>query len=652
MKRLVCVILCISAFCFASPRGFVPAYAARATATSASLPEEPPAAGEATATDSSLPGAQGATDKPTTARKTNTLKEGATFYVVGNPDCYPYEYYDSETGNYEGLLPRILGEIAKENGFSLLYFNSSDSRESLAENSQGEIISACVDNEFAEFERSDPIFTYVSGDGVRHTVRIAFTNAAGADFVSLLTKSVNSVSSRTKLEYYYSFVQAQRGDASKGLVVAVWLLGALALGAAAFAVVLYLKAKKKEGRALDTDFVLTAVGLERFFDANIKDVTRTLYDVTFLSCVFPSENARTDEQRRAYAGVVKDALSSGDVLGFMHTGFCVISNSDNTDVGELFERTEQARIDAGLKDMNVYCGTVRLSKTERHFSDAVGKAESAADRARSQKTLLVRYREEAESVNEYTEQELKKALKNGEFKPVYQPVFDAASGKVGMLEVYARWESQTYGYVKEHRFRESFRKNGLITQLDLRIFAECCRRLKYRGQIGKSTPPVICNFSRRSLLSKDFLIYVLEILKKSGCDASNFVFEISVKDRKTDLRALADVTEKLHEIGIAVSLDTAGTGLIHYEDFSLLNVDFLKIDDSILRYMGKNEAAVLILNSVKTLHEVGVKLICDNISDERLLKQAVVINTDYIEGDYCCAPLDTAGAEKLIDNER
>ena len=656
MKKLVCVILCLSALCIASLQGFGFVFAAPVTTTS--LPDEPPAAGEATAaeeataTDAPLAASEETTDEQTVVRKTDTLKDGANFFIVGNPDCYPFEYYDPQTGNYEGLLPLILNDIAEANGFSLLYFNSSDSRQSLAENSQGEIISACVDDEFSEFEHTDPIFTYVSADGERHSVSIAFTDAAGSDFMALLSKSLHAIPVRTKLEYYYTFVQSQRGDDGKGLVVAVWLLGAAALGAAVFALVIFLKNKKKEGRALDTDFVLTAEGLERFFDANIKDVTRTLYDVTYLACSFPSENARTDERRRVYAGLIKDALSSGDALGFMHTGFCVISNSENTDVEELVKKTEQARLDAGLQDLSVYCGTLRLSKTERHFSDAVGKAESAAEQARSQKTVFVRYRAEAGAVNEFTAQELSDALKKGEFKPVYQPVFDAAIGKLGMLEVYARWESQTYGYVKEQRFRDSFRKNGLVTQLDLRIFAECCRRLRYRGQIGKSTPPVICNFSRRSLLSKDFLIRILEILKKSGCDASDFIFEISVKDRKTDLRALADVTETLHEIGIAVSLDTAGTGLIHYEDFSLLNVDYLKIDDSILRFMGKNEATVLILNSVTTLHEVGVKLICDNISDEQLLKNAVLIDTDYIEGDYCCAPLDTAGAEKLIDNKK
>ena len=652
MKKLVCVILtiCVSVFCVASLQSFMCAYAT--SVPDVSSPEEPPAAMESIVPVYPAFDTEEESSEPAFTRKTNTLSDGANFYIVGNPDCFPYEYYDRQTGNYEGILPRILSEIAEANGISLLYFNSSNSRDSLAENSQGEIISACIDDEFPEFEHSEPIFTYVSEDGERHTVSIAYSNAAGSDLVELISKSLNSISNKTKLEYFYTFVEDKEADDDTGLIVAICILGVLALGAAACAVALYAKAKKKRGKALETDFVLTAAGLEQFFDTTIRDVTRTMYDVTFLSCRFPSENAGTDEQRRNFAKLIKNGMAPGDALGFLNTGFGLVSNSENTNIDELVKTTQQAMLDEGLQGMSVYCGTHRLTKSDRHFAEAIGKAESAAEHARSQDITLLKYSESNELKNDYTEKELSEALKKGEFKPVYQPVFDADSGKLMMLEVYSRWESQTYGYVKEQRFRESFRKNDLITDLDFHIFTQCCRRLKYRGQIGKNTPPVICNFSRRSLLSKDFLVRILEILKSSGCSASSFIFEIRVKDRKTDLRALADVTDKLHEIGIAVSLDTAGTGLINYEDFSLLNIDYLKIDDSILRYVGKNEAAVLILNSVTTLHEVGVKLICNNITDEQLLKKAVFIDTDYIEGDYCCAPLDTAGAEKMLDSNK
>ena len=625
---------------------------ATTTASSTTAPaDEPPAAGETTVPAPSELLSEEESSERTLVRRTNTLKDGASFYVVGNPDCYPYEYYDAKTGNFEGLLPRILREIAKNNRFSLLYFNSSESRQSLAENSQGEIISACVDDEFSEFEHSEPIFTFVSEDGERHTVSIAYSDAAGADFVALVSQSLNRISDKTKLEYYHSFVLSQKGDDGLGLVVGNWLVGAFALGAAVFSFVIYLKAKKKAGRALDTDFVFTAKALEQFFDSTIKDVTRTLYDVTFLSCAFDAESSQSDDMRRTLAKIIHDALSADDALGFMHTGFCVISNSETTDAAALAGQTEQARLDAGLQGIHLHGGTLRLTKTDRHFNAAVAKAEAAAEQARRKNAVHAWYNGESDLTEDFTEQALRDALKNGEFKPVFQPVFDAKTGKLQMVEVFARWESQTYGYVTEYRFREAFRKNGMIAQLDLRMFAEACRRQKYREQIGRRTIPVICNFSRRSLLSKGFLKNVLQILKKSDCDASNFIFELRVTDRSTDLRSLADVTEKLREIGIAVSLDTAGTGLIHYEDFSLLNVDYLKIDDSILRYIGKNEAAVLVLNSVATLHEVGVKLICNNISDEHLLKQAIAIDTDFIEGDYCCAPLDTTGAEKLIDNE-
>ena len=31
--------------------------------------------------------------------------EGDTVYVAGNPDLYPFEYYDTQSESYQGILP-------------------------------------------------------------------------------------------------------------------------------------------------------------------------------------------------------------------------------------------------------------------------------------------------------------------------------------------------------------------------------------------------------------------------------------------------------------------------------------------------------------------------------------------------------------------
>ena len=36
------------------------------------------------------------------------MAEKVLIYVAGNPDAYPLEYYDDDTGTYEGIIPQML----------------------------------------------------------------------------------------------------------------------------------------------------------------------------------------------------------------------------------------------------------------------------------------------------------------------------------------------------------------------------------------------------------------------------------------------------------------------------------------------------------------------------------------------------------------
>ena len=70
---------------------------------------------------------------------------GKLIYVAGNPNAYPIEYYDQETGDYQGLLPSLLYRFAQESGCEVRYYSpgTEDQREELAGQQQVDLISGC-----------------------------------------------------------------------------------------------------------------------------------------------------------------------------------------------------------------------------------------------------------------------------------------------------------------------------------------------------------------------------------------------------------------------------------------------------------------------------------------------------------------------------
>ena len=74
--------------------------------------------------------------------------EEIIIYVAGNPDAYPVEFYDSDTGTYQGMIPGLLEAFSEETGYEIRYLEPGerDRREHMAENRQVDIISGCDDS--------------------------------------------------------------------------------------------------------------------------------------------------------------------------------------------------------------------------------------------------------------------------------------------------------------------------------------------------------------------------------------------------------------------------------------------------------------------------------------------------------------------------
>ena len=47
-----------------------------------------------------------------------------TVYVAGNPDLYPIEYYDAESGSYMGIVPEMLSMVSDNTGISFTYVSA------------------------------------------------------------------------------------------------------------------------------------------------------------------------------------------------------------------------------------------------------------------------------------------------------------------------------------------------------------------------------------------------------------------------------------------------------------------------------------------------------------------------------------------------
>lgn len=222
-------------------------------------------------------------------------------YVAGDPDWYPIEYYDPDTGRYEGVLPQLLQRIGERTGLDFTYIRAGkeDQRLRLAQNGQVEMVSgyALDAEELREhgLRASGAVLT-IPREGGEIGVCFAFTEIAGDDLIDAVEDALQEISQQEAAEIALRFVMEHPEEPfPKGLFAAV-AAALLILLAAVIILAVRLRRYKKNARLDDRYDLITGIGnkayFTEYFEKFIPDQYRGLYCVVFIGFDIVRANPR------------------------------------------------------------------------------------------------------------------------------------------------------------------------------------------------------------------------------------------------------------------------------------------------------------------------------------------------------------------------
>jgi EAL domain-containing protein (putative c-di-GMP-specific phosphodiesterase class I)/GGDEF domain-containing protein len=188
-------------------------------------------------------------------------------------------------------------------------------------------------------------------------------------------------------------------------------------------------------------------------------------------------------------------------------------------------------------------------------------AHSPAERARLRDRFLM-------------EQELRAALRGGEFQLHFQPVRDVARNAWAGAEALIRWQSPTRGLVSPGQFIPVAEASGLIEPIGLWVLREACREVA-GWEPGMR---VAVNLSARQFLDEDLGWHVAEAAQAAGISPERLEIELTESVATTDHDHARRVLGGLRDMGVAIAIDDFGTGYASMSALRKLPFDKLKID--------------------------------------------------------------------------
>jgi diguanylate cyclase (GGDEF)-like protein/PAS domain S-box-containing protein len=213
------------------------------------------------------------------------------------------------------------------------------------------------------------------------------------------------------------------------------------------------------------------------------------------------------------------------------------------------------------------------------------------------------------------EEDLRQAIKNGQFQLYYQP--QVSYGVVVGVEALIRWKHPVHGLLAPGEFIPLAEETGLILPLGDWVLETACRQLVAWTHKMPAHFSVAVNISARQLHQTDFVEQVLAVLHRTGADPENLKLELTESMLVENVDDVIAKMTALKSHGVNFSLDDFGTGYSSLSYLKRLPLGQLKIDRSFVRDILVDACSGAIAQTIVALsHAMGLSVIAEGVETE------------------------------------
>jgi len=227
----------------------------------------------------------------------------------------------------------------------------------------------------------------------------------------------------------------------------------------------------------------------------------------------------------------------------------------------------------------------------------------------------------------------REALKENRLHPFYQPICSLRDGHLHKFEALVRIVLRDGTVISPIKFLGLAQKVGLYPQITQRVIEEAVR------DFAKLPVGVSINLSFQDFLLLDLKSYLLKTLEKYDLDPRRLTIEVVETEEISNWEKISHFLRELKREGITLAIDDFGTGYSNLHRLIELEVDYLKIDGSLIKRLGTDEKSRLLVAAILDFaKKAGIHTVAEFVSDERILKLVREMGIEYGQGYYFAPP--------------
>ena len=259
--------------------------------------------------------------------------------------------------------------------------------------------------------------------------------------------------------------------------------------------------------------------------------------------------------------------------------------------------------------------------------------------------LIRRYR----GKNTSFEDDLRKAIMNGQIVPYYQPIVNGDTGGLYGVEVLARWKHPKSGFIPPDVFIPIAERSGLIIPLTTGLMAKVVNQLQPLLPKLPEGFHIGVNISARHINAPSFIADCSVFEEGFGGKKVKLVLEVTEREPLIDNPHLVQNLNALHKAGFVIALDDFGTGYSGLSCLNALAIDYIKIDKSFVnRVSGEKDSTILLDCVIELAKKLSLRIVAEGVETKEQLDYLNRNEITLLQGYYFGKPVSYVDFIKVL----
>jgi diguanylate cyclase (GGDEF)-like protein len=394
--------------------------------------------------------------------------------------------------------------------------------------------------------------------------------------------------------------------------------------------------------------------VEQRIDGAAKSVSVFIVDMSDVNKLFArAGRAASAMFLQSVAKMLHRVCRDGDVV--CRIGECtfgiILENVDTAVMQQLAAEKIIRLYEAAVREMDVSyklrigIGIAGYPQYASSGADLVHKARMALESAASNGDPYHVYSPDSHetlSLRWSVQDDLAKAIEQGDFELVFQPKISVATGRPVGAEALLRWSHPVHGAVPPTVFVPLACDLGMIDKLTMLVLTTAVEHATQWPDFGLR-PSVAVNFEAQMLESPEFVDVVRSSLSIWGDEKVDLIVEITESDLLVDSKSNFQRLNQLRSMGIGVSVDDFGTGYSSLSYFRDIPATELKIDQSFVRNVQDCDRNLNLVETIISIaHRFGMTVVAEGVETEAEFELLKRLNCDLVQGFFFCEPVKQA----------